>query len=78
MDCLVTGCFRKTYAQEYCRGHYLRWYKTGHAGQPFVPRKKKTPELCCLKNCMGESCGREKYRANICETHYKLIENGVS
>lgn len=71
MDCLVTGCFRKVYEQNYCKGHYQRWYKTGYAGDPF-PEKKQRPEIPA---CYLLGCERPQVRFNMCSHHHNLLVN---
>jgi hypothetical protein len=57
-NCKAKDCGREAIAKHYCRKHYRLW----KAGE--MPKSR-------YKTCTFEKCRKRRFRASLCEEHYK-------
>jgi 5-methylcytosine-specific restriction endonuclease McrA len=58
-NCCIKNCGRKYLASNYCRMHYLRWYRQGNAGEV---EARKVPDGTYKLNAKNRSEYGRKYR----------------
>lgn len=59
--CVIDGCVSPQLARDWCRKHYLRWYRIGDTGTPprFMP-----------KVCTVDDCEKSAVRRGLCSKHF--------
>lgn len=60
-QCAVEGCDREQQVREWCRRHYMVWWRHGDPA---------TPDGRLAKPCEVRGCGGVRYGYGLCKSHY--------